>query len=169
MKTYGRGEITSSPIDWDTYARTGVVPEPSPYTVTAADGTVTTVPYAGDDPYGDALAALGLARPYRACLPLATLRESWDADDPWGSAMHAAFAVCDLMAIIGAPVPDVMGYRPAGLPTLSDLIGATHDDADLTDLARLYVGGEITALDLTRAALILHRYIDAADAAGRSY
>ena len=168
MNLYGRGEITSSPIDWAGFAQTGTFPPPGPYIVTAADGTVTTVPYAGaDDPWADALAVLGLKRRYRACPTLASLREGWDDHDPWGSAMSAAGTVCDLMTIVGIPVPPELDYQPAGLPTMSELISS--DDVELAALAHLYAAGEIDAADLTHAALILNRYIDAAVAAGRSY
>ena len=187
MNTYGRGTIGLTPLVWDGTA-SGARALPGSWIVKGADGAeLGLIPTEGDgDPYADALALLGLKRPHRASPVLAVLRSlgDWDAGDPWGSGMSWLGAVCDLAYVAGADIPESAGYRPGmGLwdgVTVGD-IAAMHGvsaDADLdptdvtdahVDLASAYAAGTITDADLTTAARILDRYLDAAKAAGRSY
>jgi len=165
---YGRGTIETFLIDW--YAL------PSHYIVTAADGTVTHVPYdVREDSYGAALAVLGLRRPCQASPVLYALRAggSWDDGDRWGSAMSWLGEVCDLLDIVGGDIPAACGYRrsPVDDRTLDDLYADNDGDisVEIADLAADYRAGRVTAQHLTTAAKILDRYIDACVRAGLDY
>lgn len=109
------------------------------------------------------------------------LRDSFDHGDPWGSGMSAAFACAESLTFVGADVPAGLGYRPsiAGpvLESYEDMLVAEYlgcqvemdDDGNIGDiLAPTDVDPRLIE-DVTRAALILDRYLDWCIAAGRDY
>jgi hypothetical protein len=92
------------------------------------------------DRYALALSLVGLRRPYRACPPLAILRESWDRDDPAGSACRALDVLDDALEL--AADPDAI----------------VDDDDDTRALAAQVVAGRMTVDELHTAWRIVARY-----------
>lgn len=98
------------------------------------------------------------------------LTQNWDPYDVWGSAMIAAFAVCDLMTLAGLDVPAEMDYSPA--------LGLTWPDEDendtLRDLMTVWADHNLNHAAAGNAALtywarVLSRYLDLPAVQAASY
>lgn len=106
---------------------------------------------------------------------IAAMMDDWDGGDPFGSAMHAAWAVAEVSRAVGDPpsseVTQTLSYRPSPIadnPSLTELADDAEDFETRT-LAEAVVAGRVEASDLVFAARVLHRYIDICERAGMSY
>lgn len=136
-------------------------------------GNVGCVDDPSVDEYAQALALLGLKRPFELNKALSSIqiRETWDDHSPWGSAMQALGVLCDVASVLGGKIPESAGYRPAmGLNTVDDL-----DMSEETgDAATLYLisdiqTGLVSLHDVELAIRILDRYLDLPEVAAGRY
>lgn len=93
------------------------------------------------------------------------VREDDIKHDPWGTAMHAAFAVCEALYLTGEDVPYEWDFKP------SPLLGA-HDIEGYLSTEYGYLGEECfnaSTSDLLYAGTVLHHYLNIVRKAGRDY
>lgn len=97
------------------------------------------------------------------------IREVIDNDrrhDPWGAAMAAHFALCDVMYHEGLSIPDEWQYRP-GL--IARHPGVVDMDDGCCDLHDEWLCGYFDHEAMVYAGNVLHRYEGLLDHLGRSY
>lgn len=101
---------------------------------------------------------------------LQLMRDDDIAYDPWGTAMAWAFGCAETLDVLGADVPDELGYQPSPYVNVED--ADTYQPESYPDSevwSYLQAGGEAAVADVQFAARCLHRYIDWCKAAGKDY
>ncbi len=96
--------------------------------------------------------------------PVLALMRDDDMDDPWGTAMAWAFAVCDYLYHVALcdDIPDSLGYQPA-----ATIRGAGFEEDGWPEGALVEAG--LDTFTLVQAATVLSRYLDWCKEAGRDY
>ncbi len=96
--------------------------------------------------------------------PVLALMRDDDMDDPWGTAMAWAFAVCDYLYHVALcdDIPDSLGYQPAATRR-----GAGYEEESWPEGALVEAG--LDTFTLIQAATVLSRYLDWCKEAGRDY
>jgi hypothetical protein len=106
---------------------------------------------------------------------IAVMMDSWDGDDPWGSAVTMGFAVYEVSRALDIPeIAHILQASPGMTPVYSiDELADSNGEGDIQfetmELASAVRDGRVTDADLIFAAKVLNRYIDICRNAGKDY
>lgn len=95
------------------------------------------------------------------------IRNTYDPDDPWGSALDWQVAVAEALHRSGGDVPASWQYRPSPMHRVGQ--PPDEDVYDAREVWDLLTAGEVTAEDLRAAGEVLARHAARAAAAGHDY
>lgn len=103
----------------------------------------------------------------------ALLKELIDNDrkyDPWGAAMATAFAVCDVLTVLGEgqEIPAEMQYRPA-MGLNEETLRNPEESYQECEILTALDAEELSIDDLAYALGVIDRYLDLLKLAGRDY